>query len=97
MHKYEYRREASNKWLERMQYYKKYEEYFFEYLVPWVHYIPVKRDTSDLLENTIWILQNSEKAKVIAENAFAFAMKYLTREAACKQWNAVITGTRPTF
>ena len=73
------------------------KEYFFEYLVPWVHYIPVKRDTSDLLENTIWILQNSEKAKVIAENAFAFAMKYLTREAACKQWNAVITGTRPTF
>ena len=70
------------------------KEYFFEYLVPWEHYVPVKRDLSDLLENTVWLLQNSDKAKRIAENATAFAMKYLTREAACKQWNAVITGTK---
>ena len=74
-----------------------YKEYFFEYLVPWEHYIPVKRDLSDLLEKTFWCLENYEKALNIGRNAFNFARKYLTREACFKQWDAVITGKKAEF
>lgn len=73
------------------------KEFFFEYLVAWEHYIPVKRDLSDLVEKTKWCMEHCEEAQKIAEAAFVFASRYLTREAACKQWNAVITGTKVEF
>lgn len=69
------------------------KEYYKEYLVPWEHYIPVKRDMTDLIEKTVWIFQNYDKALIIAHNAFIFATKYTTIDAACAQWNKVITGT----
>jgi Glycosyl transferase family 90 len=69
------------------------KEYYEEYLVPWEHYIPVKRDMSDLIEKTVWIFENYDKAIVIANNAFILATKYTTIDAAAAQWNKVITGT----
>lgn len=68
-----------------------HKEYFYEYLKEWEHYIPVKRDLSDLVEKTRWVLDNYEKALVIAENAYEFSQKYLTRKACYKQWNYIIT------
>ena len=44
-------------------------EYFYSGLEPWVHYVPIKADYSDLLENIQWLKENDEKAKKIAENA----------------------------
>lgn len=67
-----------------------HKEYFFKYLKEWIHYIPVKRDLSDLLEKTQWIFNNYEKALEIAENAFKFSNTYLTRDACYKQWNTII-------
>ena len=67
-----------------------HKEYFFEYLQPWIHYIPVKRDLSDLVENTRWIMDNYDKALEIAHNAYNFSKEYLTRETCYKQWNKVI-------
>ena len=63
---------------------------FFEYLKEWIHYIPVKRDLSDLVEKTTWCLTNYTKALQIAENAYAFSKTYLTRDACYKKWNDVI-------
>jgi hypothetical protein len=68
-----------------------HKEYFFEYLKEWEHYIPVKRDMSDLVEKTKWIIDNYMKALQIAENAYNFSKKYLTREACYLQWNKIIT------
>lgn len=67
-----------------------YKEYFFEHLKEWVHYIPVKRDLSDLVEKTIWCMENYDKALVIAENAFQFSQIHLTRDACYEQWNKII-------
>ena len=67
-----------------------HKEYFFEYLKEWIHYIPVKRDLSDLVEKTTWCLTNYTKALQIAENAYAFSKTYLTRDACYKKWNDVI-------
>lgn len=67
-----------------------YKEYFFEHLQPWVHYIPVKRDLTDLIEKVIWCLNNYDESIIIAENAYNFSKQYLTREACFAQWNKVI-------
>jgi hypothetical protein len=67
-----------------------HKEYFFEFLEEWKHYIPVKRDLSDLVEKTQLCLLNYSKALEIAENAYEFSKKYLTREACYKQWNNII-------
>lgn len=68
-----------------------HKEYFFEYLKEWEHYIPVKRDLSDLVEKTKWCIDNYEKAKQIAENAYEFSKIHLTNEACYKKWDSVIT------
>lgn len=68
-----------------------HKEYFFEFLKEWEHYIPVKRDLSDLIEKTKWCLDNYCVALIIAENAFQFSKNYLTRNACYKQWNNIIS------
>jgi hypothetical protein len=67
-----------------------HKEFFFEFLKEWEHYIPVKRDLSDLIEKTKWCLDNYDKALIIAENAFQFSKIYLTRDACYKQWDNII-------
>jgi len=42
-----------------------------ESLVPWVHYVPVKNDLSDLISNIKWLRENDSKAKEIAKNGRA--------------------------
>lgn len=67
-----------------------HKEFFFEYLKEWEHYIPVKRDLSDLIEKTKWCIDNYSKALKIAENAYQFSKLYLTRDACYKKWNDII-------
>lgn len=67
-----------------------HKEFFFEFLKEWEHYIPVKRDLSDLIEKTKWCLENYDKALIIAENAFQFSKLYLTRDACYDKWNNII-------
>ena len=42
------------------------------YLVPWVHYVPIDTDMSNLLENIDWVLTHDDECKVIANNAMIF-------------------------
>lgn len=69
---------------------RSHEEFFFEHLEQWVHYIPVKQDLSDLVEKTQWCLENEGEANEIAGRAFEFSQRYLTREACYEQWNRVV-------
>ncbi|WP_026503655.1 glycosyl transferase family 90 [Butyrivibrio sp. NC3005] len=59
-----------------------WEEFFTDKLVPFVHYIPVKADLSDLTERLDWAENNYKKACEIGHNAQEFAINYLTREKA---------------
>jgi hypothetical protein len=68
-----------------------HKEYFFKYLKEWEHYIPVKRDLSDVVEKTKWIINNYKKALEIAENAYQFSKIYLTRDACYSEWNSIVT------
>ena len=67
-----------------------HKEFFFEFLKEWEHYIPVKRDLSDLLEKTKWCLDHCEESQAIAENAFQFSKIHLTRDACFDKWNEIV-------
>jgi hypothetical protein len=67
-----------------------YKEYFFKDLIAWTHYIPVKRNLSDLHFKMNWCLKNKSSAAKIAANALEFSKKHLTREACYAEWDRVI-------
>ena len=67
-----------------------YKEYFFKDLIAWTHYIPVKRNLSDLFFKMNWCLKNKSRVAKIAANALEFSKKHLTREACYAEWDRVI-------
>ncbi len=61
-----------------------YFEHFYGQLERWTHYVPVKKDLSDLVERIRWALQHDEEAERIAKNARDFARRHLMpREIVC--------------
>lgn len=61
---------------------RKYEEFFFEFLKPWEHYIPVHEDLSDLTENLNFLKSNNELENKILRNTSVFSQLYLSRDYA---------------
>lgn len=59
---------------------RRYIEYFQDDLKPWVHYIPVREDLSDLLDRLGWMRDNDSKALEIARNARDFAVENFTMD-----------------
>ncbi|XP_028392699.1 protein O-glucosyltransferase 2-like isoform X2 [Dendronephthya gigantea] len=57
-----------------------YYEHFYKELEPWVHYIPFKRDLSDLEPNLNWAMANDKKAEKIALQAREYVRERLTPE-----------------
>ncbi len=49
-------------------------------LKPWVHYVPVRADLSDLMEKIHWCKTHDSKCKDIASNAVAFYNKYISED-----------------
>ena len=58
--------------------------YLFLYAKPWIHYVPVKRDLSDLETNIDIILKNPYLERMIIENAYELAHQVLTKDYALK-------------
>lgn len=56
----------------------KYVDHFFHDLIPWKHYVPVKDDLSDLVENTDFILNNDHIAQEIVHSANHWCAEKLT-------------------
>jgi len=54
--------------------------WFTKYCIPYVHYIPIKYDLSDLIEKIEWVENNDEQAKIIAQNARDFSNIYFSTE-----------------
>ena len=46
---------------------------------PWVHYVPLRNDLSDLIETVEWLRAHEAQAAAIAANGAAFARRRLTR------------------
>ena len=51
--------------------------WFSHMIHPWIHYVPVKADMSDLVEMVLWCEANQDRCQTIAQNALDFYNKYL--------------------
>jgi hypothetical protein len=52
-------------------------QWFYRAIQPYIHYIPVKADFSDLVEKLVWAQSHDAECKKIAEASSDFAMKNL--------------------
>ena len=59
-----------------------WKEYWYKDIQPYVYYIPVKEDLSDLCQQLDWAETHSKECEEIAQNAQNFAIEHLTRESA---------------
>lgn len=57
-----------------------YIEIFSSSMKPFVHYVPIKHDLSDIMEKLEWLKNNDEQAKKIAYNATKFVEENLMPE-----------------
>lgn len=54
--------------------------WFSHLLRPYVHYVPIKSDLSDLVEKIGWCKDHDDECRVMATNALNFYNTYLTKE-----------------
>jgi len=59
----------------------RWKQFFYPALKPWVHYVPLQNDLSDLIERYYWLANHPSQAKVIAENGQRFAREILSPDA----------------
>lgn len=59
---------------------EKWKMWFSDYLEPYVHYVPIKSDLSDLIEQIKWCQSNDDKCQQISQNSLKFAKKYLSKK-----------------
>jgi hypothetical protein len=52
-------------------------QWYYQALTPWIHYVPVNTDLSDLVDKIVWAMDNDIAAEMIAHNAREFALTHL--------------------
>ena len=57
-----------------------FTEFWSHWIKPYVHYIPVAVDFSDLEQKVRWAIENDDLARQIMENGRRAAMEYLRDE-----------------
>lgn len=55
-------------------------QWFYPLLKPWIHYVPIKEDLSDIFEKFEYALSNDGEMKQISYNAMVFASNYLSMD-----------------
>lgn len=67
-----------------------YELWYSKLLIPFVHYVPVKEDMSDLIEQIQWCINNDDKCKEIINNAHKLVKEYLTKDGMLDYMEALL-------
>ena len=65
-------------------------EAWYAKLVPYVHYIPVRADLSDLEAQLEWAMSNETRLHAIAVNGARLAMQWLSRRAQLCHWSGLL-------
>jgi len=68
-----------------------FEEWYFADLKPWVHYVPVRSDLSDLVAALHRVREDPALEARIVANAYQFASTRLTRAAAITRWREMLS------
>lgn len=58
-------------------------EHYYDDLIPYVHYIPIKNDLSDLIQTIAWCNDNPDLCYKIALNAYNYAIANITMNNVC--------------
>ena len=69
-----------------------HKAYYEKDLIPMEHYIPIKKDLSDLIGKIKWANDHPEEVKNITENAFNFSMQNLSINSVNEKWRSIIKG-----
>jgi hypothetical protein len=67
-----------------------YSLWYSGMLEPNVHYIPIKKDLSDLFQKVEWCRSHDNECKTISENAHKFYTKYLQKDGCLDRLQAVL-------
>ncbi|KAJ7812697.1 hypothetical protein B0H13DRAFT_2144127 [Mycena leptocephala] len=60
--------------------------FFDDWLKPYVHYIPVLPDLSDLEKKIMWAIENDDEARQIQTNGLEYATRVLTEKQGSQLW-----------
>ncbi|AYV88134.2 hypothetical protein [Largemouth bass virus] len=71
--------------------------WFYNKLKPWVHYVPVSGDLSDLVDAIVWCRENDVESQAIAARGQSLARKTLSMEGQLDYWLETISLFRSTF
>ncbi len=74
----------------------RYRMWFSRYLVPFVHYVPVAADLSDLIEKIEWCRSHDEECRQIADAAREFYRTYLCKDAVLDYLQAALVSLKET-
>ena len=58
----------------------KWKIWYSDMLIPYTHYVPVREDLSDLIEQIKWCRENDDKCEQIAKNAKKFFVTFLQKD-----------------
>ncbi len=65
-------------------------QWYYGELMPYVHYIPVEEDFSDLVDKIRWADEHEEEVRGIVENANSFAQKNLSHKEVLRYFYLVL-------
>ncbi|KAM9830148.1 protein O-glucosyltransferase 1 isoform 3-T3 [Syngnathus typhle] len=68
-----------------------WQEFFYPQLKPWVHYIPVKQDLSDVRELLQFVKDNDSVAQEIAFRGMEFILEHLQMHDVSCYWERLLT------
>lgn len=73
-----------------------YVQWYYDKLTPWVHYVPVRADLSDLAAIADWVCSHDEQCAEIAANAFELSQSITweseIKESALQTWQILTYG-----
>ncbi|XP_078732599.1 protein O-glucosyltransferase 1 [Lampetra fluviatilis] len=67
-----------------------WHEFFYQQLRPWVHYVPVQQDLSDVREVLEFVKNNDDVAREIAERGQKFILDHLRMEDVSCYWRSLL-------
>ncbi|KAL3045793.1 protein O-glucosyltransferase 1 [Trematomus bernacchii] len=68
-----------------------WQEFFYPQLRPWVHYIPVQQDLSDVRELLQFVKENDDIAQEIASRGKEFILEHLRMKDVSCYWETLLT------
>lgn len=66
-------------------------EFFYHALKPWIHYVPIKHDLSDLMDKFHFLEENPMIAQEIATRGYQFIRQSLTNEHVTAYWEKLVS------